>query len=391
MNWLSTALVALGAGVALAGAVFALSKFAAVRGRVVADHRRMWYIDLLSRVVLTRDGIPRVLRRRAADPILRDVLLQYLRFLEGRERDYLLHIAQTLGLVQQYVKELTNTRKETRVRAAEALTELGEPSTVPHLVMALTDPVPEIRIQAAAALARIRDHRSARSILHQLDREDEWAAHRIGDALARFGAGAVPAMVEYLDGPGRYVPLIVRSLGLVGDTDAEPVLGRLLDNESEEVRLRAAAALGKAGSPRSLHDLAQALRDPTWEVRAQAARALGELMDGHAVPWLRHALTDRSWWVRNNAAASLSQLPGGEQALRDALDDWDPYARDVAAAMLLSSGLARKAVTRLEADDPLEREQARSLIKKLVEVGKEEYFRMDGTLEVVQQPEIMLD
>ena len=82
---------------------------------------------------------------------------------------------------------------------------------------------------------------------------------------------------------------------------------------------------------------------------------------------------------------------GGAEALRDALDDWDPYARDVAATMLLSSGLARRAVTRLEADDPIEREQARSLIKKLVEVGKEEYFRLDGTLEIVQQPEVLLD
>jgi hypothetical protein len=79
------------------------------------------------------------------------------------------------------------------------------------------------------------------------------------------------------------------------------------------------------------------------------------------------------------------------EALRDALDDWDPYARDVAAAMLLSSGLARRAIARLEADDPIEREQAQSLIRKLVEVGKEEYSRLDGTLEIVQQPEVLLD
>ena len=91
-------------------------------------------------------------------------------------------------------------------------------------------------------------------------------------------------MVEYLEGPARYGPLVVRSLGLIGDTSAEPVLGRLLGNEDEEVRMRAAAALGKAGSPYSLLDLAQAMRDPAWEVRAQAARALGELMDGQAVP-----------------------------------------------------------------------------------------------------------
>ncbi len=253
------------------------------------------------------------MHRRATDPVLRDVLLQYLRFLEGREREYLLSVAQTLGLVGQYVRDLHNSRKEVRVRAAEALTEMAEPSTVQELVLALNDSVPEVRIQAATALARMGDHRSARSILHQLDREDEWVAHRIGDALARFGSGAVEAMVEYLEGPGRYGPLVVRSLGLIGVTNAEPVLSRLLGNENEEVRTRAAAALGKAGSPLSLLDLSQALRDPAWEVRAQAARALGELMDGQAVSWLRHALADRSWWVRNNTAASLAHLREGRR------------------------------------------------------------------------------
>ncbi len=391
MNWLGSILLVLGAGLAIGGAVYTASRFFGVRRRIVAEHRRVWYVDRLGRMVLTREGIPRVMRRSAVDPVLREVLLQYLRILEGREREYLVGVARTLGLVGQYMKDLHHSRKEVRVRAAEALTEMADPSTVQDLVMALTDPVPEVRIQAVAALARVRDNRAARSILHQLDREDEWAAHRIGDALVRFGSGAVDAMVEYLEGPGRYGPLVVRSLGLIGDTSAEPVLGRLLGDENEEMRMRAAAALGKAGSPHSLLDLAQALRDPAWEVRAQAARALGELMDGQAITWLRHSLTDRSWWVRNNAAASLAQLPGGANALRDALDDWDPYARDVAAAMLLSSGLARRAVTRLEADDPIERESARSLIKRLVEVGNEEYFRFDGILEIVQQPETVLD
>lgn len=388
MNWLSGTLAILGGSVAVMGLVFALSKVWAGRGRILAEHRRVWYIDVISRMVLVRDGLPRVLRRRATDPVFRDVLLQYLRFLEGREREYLLAVAQELGLVDQYRREVHHRHKEVRVRAAEALTEMADPSTVPMLVMALTDPVPEVRIQSAAALARIRDQRGARPILAQLDHEDDWAAHRVADALCKFGAKSVDAIVEYLEGPGRYAPLVIRSLGIIGDTAAESILMRLADSGDEEVRLRSVAALGKAGSPRSMPVLAQALRDPAWEVRAQAARAMGELMDGQAVTWLRHALTDPSWWVRNNAAASLAQLPGGSEALRDALDDWDPYARDIAAAMLLSSGLARQAIGNLEADDPIEREHAKALIRKLIKVGKEEYFRQAGTLDAVEQPEL---
>ena len=58
MNWLSGALMVLGAGVVLGGLIFALSKFIGVRGRVVAEHRRVWYVDFLARLVLNRDGVP---------------------------------------------------------------------------------------------------------------------------------------------------------------------------------------------------------------------------------------------------------------------------------------------------------------------------------------------
>lgn len=391
VNLVSIALVMLGASVVLLGVVLALVKLHRRRERLFAEQRRLKYIDTLGRMVFEQDGIPRMLRRRSNDPVFREVLLHHLRYLEGQERDYLVGVAQELGLVDRYGRELHHRRPVMRVNAAEALTELADPATVRMLVMALLDSVPEVRIQAAAGLSRIRDPQATRPILTRLDRENEWAAHRIADALCRFGSVAVEAMIEYLEGSDIYAPLVVRALGIIGDTRAEPVLVRMVDSDSEEVRLRAVAALGKAGSPRSMLTLAQALRDPSWEVRAQAARAMGELMDGQAVIWLRRALTDQSWWVRNNAAASLAELPGGSHALQDALDDFDPYARDIAAAMLLSSGHARRAIDHLEADDPIQREEARTLIKKLIAVGKEEYFRQAGSLETMGDPKVALN
>jgi hypothetical protein len=76
MNRLDSTLLVLGAGVAIGGAVYTASRFFGVRRRIVAEQRRVRYVDRLSRIVPTREGIPRELRRRAVDPVLREVPLQ---------------------------------------------------------------------------------------------------------------------------------------------------------------------------------------------------------------------------------------------------------------------------------------------------------------------------
>lgn len=388
MAWLlEKALVIVGVGLVAMSVWFAYRKANGSRSRARRSERRAVYVDTLSSLVVEGGGFPRLLRRRAGDPAFREVLLEYLRFLEGDERRYLLQMASALNLVDRYVRELHHPMKDVRVRAAEALTEFADPATIPSLVIAVTDPVPEVRIQAVAALARIKDARAVRPILVQLDREDEWAAHRITDSLSQFGRDAVEPLSRYVERSGRYVQLVIRALGQIGDYRAEPTLLASLDAPEKEVRIRAAAALGRTGTPVGIQDLVQAMRDPSWEVRTQAAKALGDVGDRLAIPVLRHALRDSSWWVRNNAAAALAHLPGGMEALRDALDDRDPYARDMAASMLLASGEAKKAMNLVEDDDPIEREKARALIRKLAQAGKGEYFRQAIRLGETLEPQ----
>ncbi|NIA24013.1 MAG: hypothetical protein GWP04_00420 [Gammaproteobacteria bacterium] len=373
--WLDDIAVAIGIGLFVSAVWFFSLKFRGTRQRLRASERRAEYVEALGNLVLAQGAIPRLLRRRSADPVLREVLLEYLRFLEGEERRFLLQMAHSMGLMERFVGELHHRDRAVRVRAAEALTEFADPDTVEALLMALSDPVPEVRIQAVAALARIGNAMAVKSILVQLDREDDWAAHRMADALAVFGADAVPVMNQYVQQSGRYVGLVIRALGSIGDHRSERALLDSLEFPDKEVRIRAAAALGSTCTPVGIEDLVQVLRDPVWEVRAQAAKSLGECGDQMAVPALRHALTDSSWWVRRNAAASLSSVRGGTEVLRDALDDRDRFARDIAAATLLAMGAGRKAIEDVDADDPMEREKACSLIRKLAQVGKGEYFR----------------
>jgi HEAT repeat protein len=243
----------------------------------------------------------------------------------------------------------------------------------------LTDPVPEVRIQTVAALARIADPMAVRPVLAQLDREEGWAAHRMADALASFGADAVPLLNEYVERSGKHSDMVIRALGKIGDHRSEGVLLGMLDAPEMETRIKAAAALGSVCTPLGVQDLIQSMRDSSWEVRAQTAKALGECGDRMAIPVLRHSLTDSSWWVRHNSAVALSVLPDGVDALRDALDDKDRYARDAAAAILLAMGEGRKAMGSIDAEDPIERDRAKSLIEKLSRAGKEDYFGQTGS------------
>ncbi len=361
--------------------LFAVKGVRRVRhARQIRRHNR--YVELLGELIANNQLDQHSLRRTAKYPEFRQAVLEYLRFLEGDDRAALVAMARRVRMVDELRSNLSALDRGTRAEAVEGLAEIADPATFEVLVFRLADPVPEIRIQAAAALARIGDERAVASILKAMDGEEPWAAQRFADALFTFGTAAVPGMCLYLTGTGRYRPLIARVLGLLGDLRAEPALIQSLQSSDLELRMRAASALGRAGTPQAVPYLLAMLRDDQWEVRAQAATALGGRMDTHAVPGLSVALGDTAWWVRHNAAAALVEIPGGAEALREALRHPDPYARDAAAAVLLSSGVARSAIDDYQSDDPLARDRARALIKGLVDSGKTEFFEQAGFPEV---------
>jgi HEAT repeat protein len=343
-----------------------------------AARRRADYVELVGDLVLAGGRGLRFLRRRRRDPLFREVVLEYLRFLRGSERGRLASIARSMGLVDQYRRELKASSKVRRVEAVEALGQIGDPEALEDLVVMLSDRQSEVRVQAAAALSHLDDERVIPNLLAAIDRSDDWTAIRIADIALRFGRAAVGPMTDYLLGAGRHRPLIARTLGLIGDPAAEQALLQVLDSLDDDLRMRAAAALGRCGTGRSVHRLLDLLTDPRWEVRAQAVVAVGKRGEPVAIPWLVRALADESWWVRHNAAAALIEVPGGRAALQGALESPDPYARDAAAAVLLTSGAAESAVSQLNAHDPTRRLAAHDLVSHLLDAGKEEYFRAMG-------------
>jgi HEAT repeat protein len=328
--------------------LFASKVFGHLRRRF-DQFRRASYIGALSEIA-TRAGYPlETLRSWAGDRVFLDTLLNFLRSVQGVERTNLIRVARDLGIVDRFVLDLSSRRRERRVVAASALSELGDPYTADALLAALSDRVPEVRVQAADALAELGDARSVEPLLSLLEHESEWNANRIADSLIKLGRVSVPVMARHLilsdvDADTARAPLVARALGAIGDVGAEPALLSALESGGEELRIRAASALGTAGTPASVPALIRAAEDPVWEVRAQAVKALGDMVDARAIPVLRAALRDREWWVRRNAADALTRIPFGREALAAAEEDDDAFARDVAREHLQDALLSARGV-----------------------------------------------
>ena len=382
-------LAILGAVTAAAGSILFVYKLVRHRRERFDEFRRASYIGALSEMA-TRSGYPlEMLRRWSPDGVFLETLLEFLKFLQGGERQNLLRLARELGIVERFITELRTAKgRNKRVEAVKALAEFADPASADALLEALSDPVDEVRWQAAGALAKIGDPRAVRPLLETLQRESDWGASRIGDTLVAFGSAAVPDLARYalltdssLSSSTTHLPLVARVLGIIGDVRAEPAMLSALESDEPELRIRAAAALGTVGSLACVPALRRALRDSVWEVRAQAAAALGRQMDTRAIESLRGSMRDENWWVRQNSAQALSEIPGGVDSLVEGLEDEDRYARDAAIERLMAMGLVRKAVDAVKEGSA--GDQERYIVRQLVVLGRGEYLQEKAANEKV--------
>lgn len=70
----------------------------------------------------------------------------------------------------------------------DALSKIGEPA-VPGLILALEDPNPAVRVQAARALVRIESQQAIPALIQALDDLEPAVEHYAWEALQRMGVG----------------------------------------------------------------------------------------------------------------------------------------------------------------------------------------------------------
>jgi len=301
----------------------------------VADPSDQASIDVLLRAA-TSDDDPEV--RGAAVDALDEVgegaLEQLLSELTGTSQSEAEWVT-----ARKFARALQADRPELRMAAAKALGRLDDASGLQHLIEALTDEDPRVRLRACQACGTFADPRAVPGLSERLESDGELKVRRsAANALANVGT----------------------------DQALAPLLG-LLEESDESLRRIAAGALGKANNPEPVEPLARALGDESAVVRNAAVYSIIELLsnvptqqshavrdrvvselkqadDETVVEPLVEILTDgQQNRQRRNAAWILGRVAEPDsalavEALADALADEDPQAAQFAATSLKSLG-----------------------------------------------------
>lgn len=331
---------------------------------------RSWWLERTERQLAQRKGLYRDLvtglaarERDLLDPVLRQ--LSSMRDVEALEAlleeqaraatdrpAWLLDAYDRLGLIDRYVARLRSGRTwRERAFAAELLGRVGNAKAVPALLETAASARSEdadVREIALRALARIGDPRAIPPLIEALTQAEAWLAPRIADILVRHGDRTVDPLLAFLERPLRHParPWAVSVLGELQAHRAFPLLVRCLTDLDEEVRAKAATALGQLGDRRAVaYLLEHLLGDPAPFVRSRIASALGQFGETDVVDRLVRALGDPAWWVRMRSVEALEQIGApAEGPLMAALDDADPEIRTRAAVALERLGVPARLV-----------------------------------------------
>lgn len=275
-------------------------------------------------------------------------LLEILRAAEGDNLHRHLHLL------------LSQDSQSLRSLAVQALCGRGDPHCVNLALSAIEDHHPLVRATAAWVLADLDDDESLEALLSVRDQDDALVKERVISTLeSRRDARAIPLLVRWigtLDFSDELRCRAACALGHIGDEAALPVLCRALADAGNTLNLRAASAiaLGRLGCAEGNSELLRHTSDPQPEVCAAVLLGLALGRAGGLSP-----LATAAFRVRQPAivrAAALEALcmvrRTGIMLARKALTDPAPEVRARAVRLIAATADSDAAdlLTRATAD-----------------------------------------
>jgi len=231
---------------------------------------------------------------RAAAAAVREVLGEH----DDTIRSAAIEVLRQTRALDRWRRDLRRGNFRAKLRAIEALGEVGDERAVDELLEALGDDDPDIARAASRAICA---------------RDVDYACERLADALAsptrRLAETAAAALVH------------------MGEAAVDYLVARLASLDPQARRL-AAESLGNIGGEKLKDGLLPLLTiDPDPEVRAAAAAALARVDGDTAVAEIqRLARYDPDWFVRARAYSLLAEVgaAGATQHLLDGLAAFEP-------------------------------------------------------------------
>lgn len=223
-----------------------------------------------------------------------------------------------------WVKDLERGGYRAKLRAIQALGEVGDERAVEELIEALGDDDPGVaRAASQAVMMRDPDYAADR-LAGALSSPKRRIAETAAAALVHMGEAAVEALVGQLASlRAQARRLAVESLGAIGGPALADLLLPLLESDPDPaVRVSVAEALARLGGEyvfAHLRRLAQF--DPDWFVRARAYSLLAEANAPGAAEYLLEALAGLESEIARSGDEkdAVEVVSDGVQRLRSAI------------------------------------------------------------------------
>jgi HEAT repeat protein len=199
-----------------------------------------------------------------------------------------------------------------RIHSYSNVDDLRKEKDIPGLIKALGSKDLDVQYLAVEALGDLQDPAAIPSLVHMLS-EDQYSAVRwkSAEALAKIGRESVDPLIVLLHHPDEDVRWKAAiALGEIRDVRAIDPLIELMSDQDRYVKGRVAIALGMIGQP-AVAPLIRALGEGDGNLRWGAAIALGRIRDPRAIAPLVRALGDKYENVRSEALASLKVMEDG--------------------------------------------------------------------------------